>query len=39
MVFTQPPVEAALREHAASYDSVEVELGTELLGSINRQIT
>jgi 3-(3-hydroxy-phenyl)propionate hydroxylase len=32
MVFTQPPVEAALREHAASYDSVEVELGTELLG-------
>jgi 3-(3-hydroxy-phenyl)propionate hydroxylase len=32
MVFTQPPVEAALREHAASYDSVDVELGTELLG-------
>jgi 3-(3-hydroxy-phenyl)propionate hydroxylase len=32
MVFTQPPVEAALRAHAASYDSVEVELGTELLG-------
>jgi 3-(3-hydroxy-phenyl)propionate hydroxylase len=32
MVFTQPPVEAALREHAAAYDSVEVELGTELLG-------
>jgi 3-(3-hydroxy-phenyl)propionate hydroxylase len=32
MVFTQPPVEAALREHAAAYDSVEIELGTELLG-------
>jgi len=31
MVFTQPPVEAALRDHAASYDSVEVSLGTELL--------
>jgi 3-(3-hydroxy-phenyl)propionate hydroxylase len=32
MVFTQPPVEAALRAHAAAYDSVEVELGTELIG-------
>jgi len=32
MVFTQPPIEAALRAHAAAYDSVEVELGTELLG-------
>jgi 3-(3-hydroxy-phenyl)propionate hydroxylase len=32
MVFTQPPVEAALRAHAAAYDSVNVELGTELLG-------
>ncbi|SFL79856.1 3-(3-hydroxy-phenyl)propionate hydroxylase [Bradyrhizobium sp. NFR13] len=32
MVFTQPPVEAALREHAAAYDSVTVELGTELVG-------
>lgn len=32
MVFTQPPVEAALREHAAAYDSVDVELGTELVG-------
>ena len=31
MVFTQPPVEEALREHAASYDSVEISLGTELL--------
>ena len=30
MVFTQPPVEAALRAHAAAYDSVDVELGTEL---------
>ncbi|MBA2402405.1 MAG: bifunctional 3-(3-hydroxy-phenyl)propionate/3-hydroxycinnamic acid hydroxylase [Bradyrhizobium sp.] len=32
MVFTQPPVEAALREHAAAYDSVDVELGTGLIG-------
>ncbi len=32
MVFTQPPVEAALREHAAAYESVDIELGTELLG-------
>jgi 3-(3-hydroxy-phenyl)propionate hydroxylase len=32
MVFTQPPVEAALREHAAAYDSVDVKLGTELIG-------
>ena len=32
MVFTQPPVEAALRTHAAAYDSVDVELGTELIG-------
>ena len=32
MVFTQPPVEAALREHAAAYESVTVELGTELVG-------
>jgi 3-(3-hydroxy-phenyl)propionate hydroxylase len=30
MVFTQPPVEAALRAHAASYGSVAVRLGTEL---------
>jgi 3-(3-hydroxy-phenyl)propionate hydroxylase len=27
MVFTQPPVEAALRAHAAAYPSVEVALG------------
>jgi 3-(3-hydroxy-phenyl)propionate hydroxylase len=32
MVFTQPPVEAALREHASAYDCVEVALGTELVG-------
>nr|WP_321813672.1 MULTISPECIES: bifunctional 3-(3-hydroxy-phenyl)propionate/3-hydroxycinnamic acid hydroxylase [unclassified Paraburkholderia] len=31
MVFTQPPVEAALREHACAYESVEVALGTELV--------
>jgi 3-(3-hydroxy-phenyl)propionate hydroxylase len=31
MVFTQPPVEEVLREHAASYGSVEISLGTELL--------
>ncbi len=31
MVFTQPPVEEALREHAASYGTIEISLGTELL--------
>lgn len=31
MVFTQPPVEAALRQHAASYRDVTIELGTELI--------
>lgn len=31
MVFTQPPVEAALREHAEAYDGIEVALGTELV--------
>ena len=31
MVFTQPPVEAALRAHAGRYESVEVRLGTELI--------
>lgn len=31
MVFTQPPVEAALREHARAYESVEISLGTELV--------
>ena len=31
MVFTQPPVEAALRAHAATYPSVTIELGTELV--------
>ena len=30
MVFTQPPVEAALRAHAGSYEAVEVRLGNEL---------
>ena len=30
MVFTQPPVEAALRQHAQTYPDVKVELGTEL---------
>ncbi len=30
MVFSQPPVEAILRNHAKSYDSVVVALGTEL---------
>jgi 3-(3-hydroxy-phenyl)propionate hydroxylase len=29
MVFTQPPVEAALRQHAQAYPEVTVELGTE----------
>jgi 3-(3-hydroxy-phenyl)propionate hydroxylase len=31
MVFTQPPVEAALRQHAQAYPDVTVELGTELI--------
>lgn len=32
MVFTQPPVEAALRAHARSFDCVEIGLGLELVG-------
>ena len=32
MVFTQPPVEAVLRDNAASHASVKVELGTGLVG-------
>jgi 3-(3-hydroxy-phenyl)propionate hydroxylase len=32
MVFTQPAVEAALRQHAQAYPDVTVELGTELIG-------
>ncbi|WP_206735080.1 bifunctional 3-(3-hydroxy-phenyl)propionate/3-hydroxycinnamic acid hydroxylase [Bosea sp. Tri-44] len=32
MVFTQPPVEGALREHAGRYEGVKVSLGTELVG-------
>ncbi len=31
MVFTQPPVEAVLRNHAGSFDCVTIELGTELI--------
>ncbi|WP_083638698.1 bifunctional 3-(3-hydroxy-phenyl)propionate/3-hydroxycinnamic acid hydroxylase [Rhizobium oryziradicis] len=31
MVFTQPPVEQVLRRHAASLDTVTIELGTELI--------
>jgi len=31
MVFTQPPVETALREHAAAYECVEIALGMELV--------
>jgi 3-(3-hydroxy-phenyl)propionate hydroxylase len=31
MVFTQPPVEEALRRHAAAYPGVEVALGSELV--------
>ncbi len=31
MVFSQPPVEEVLRAHAASWDGVQIELGTELL--------
>ncbi|MDQ0137517.1 3-(3-hydroxy-phenyl)propionate hydroxylase [Neorhizobium galegae] len=32
MVFTQPPVEAVMRQHAESFDCVTVELGTEMIG-------
>ena len=32
MVFSQPPVEAALRRRASEHASVTVELGTELIG-------
>jgi 3-(3-hydroxy-phenyl)propionate hydroxylase len=32
MVFSQPPVEEALREHARAYPGIEVSLGTELVG-------
>lgn len=31
MVFTQPPVEAVMRQHAESFDCVTVELGTEMI--------
>lgn len=31
MVFTQPPVEAVLREHAESFDCVTVSLGVEMV--------
>ncbi len=31
MVFTQPPVEAALRRHAAAFPGVQLALGTELV--------
>ena len=37
MVFSQPPVEAAIREHAASYSSVTVELGVEWVGLEQRE--
>jgi 3-(3-hydroxy-phenyl)propionate hydroxylase len=32
MVFTQPPVEAAIRDHAASYSGVTTRLGVECTG-------
>jgi 3-(3-hydroxy-phenyl)propionate hydroxylase len=32
MVFSQPPVEQALRDHAAATPGVTIELGTELIG-------
>jgi 3-(3-hydroxy-phenyl)propionate hydroxylase len=34
MVFTQPPVEAALRAHAATWPSVTVALGTEFVNLV-----
>lgn len=36
MTFTQPPVEAALRAKATSYDCVSIALGTELVGFEDR---
>jgi 3-(3-hydroxy-phenyl)propionate hydroxylase len=41
MVFTQPPVETALRQHARTYPDVKVELGTELvsLSQTNDRVT
>jgi 3-(3-hydroxy-phenyl)propionate hydroxylase len=38
MVFTQPPVEAALRRHADSFDCVTVELGTALVDLVQTPI-
>ena len=35
MVFTQPPVETALRQHAQSFDCVTIELGRELIDFID----
>ncbi len=35
MVFTQPPVEVALRRHADSFDCVTIELGTELIDLVD----
>lgn len=35
MVFTQPPVEAALRRHVERLEDVTVELGTELIGLVD----
>ncbi len=32
LVFSQPPVEAALRAHVAAHPNVEISLGTELVG-------
>ena len=31
MVFTQPPVEKVLREHAASFDCIDIQLGQTLI--------
>jgi 3-(3-hydroxy-phenyl)propionate hydroxylase len=36
MVFSQPSVEAVLRAHAASLPGVEIGLGTELIGIVDR---
>lgn len=37
MVFTQPPVEAVLRKHAAGFDCVTVSLGVEMIDLDNRE--
>lgn len=37
MVFTQPPLEAALRDHARHWPSVELRLGTQVTGLVQHE--